>query len=203
MSNPNAAEDLLKNNKDINSKVIDEIVGRYSKEAKRLVIDLKQERERKMLGVRHRLEAELAEVVPSNFNWQIIDALIETAIPKINGVSSVLGVPLQLTPTSNLTVNIQPQIISSVNGIVAQEIMGDQYINEDAKKLLDLIQQYGDKKTMELTSAVYELADKSAPQSGRITAKQKLKKFLLGLGGGIKEVAIGIIQSYIEKQLGL
>lgn len=56
---------------------------------------------------------------------------------------------------------------------------------------------------MELTSAVYELADKSAPQSGRITAKQKLKKFLLGLGGGIKEVAIGILQSYIEKQLGL
>lgn len=203
ISNPSAAEDLLRNNKNIDNKIIYEIVERYSKEAKRLVIDLKHERERKILGVRHRLEAELAEVVPSDFNWQIIDHLVDAAIPKINGVSSALGIPLQLSSTSNFTVNIQPQIISSVNGVVAQEIIGDQYISEDAKKLLELIQKYGGEKILELTSAVHELADESAPQSGRLTARQKLKKFILGLGGPIRDVAVGLLQAYIENQLGL
>ncbi len=107
VSNPSAAEELLKNDKDVDSKVIYEIVERYSKEAKRLVIDLKHERERRMLGVRHRLEAELTEIVPSDFNWQIINHLVDEAIPRINGVSSALGASLQLTSASSLTVNTQ------------------------------------------------------------------------------------------------
>lgn len=203
ISSPSAAEDLLKKNKDIDNKVVYEIVERYSKEAKRLVVDLKHERERKMLGVRHRLEAELAEIVPSDFNWQIIDHLVDAAIPKINGISSTLGVPLQLGSASNVTVNIQPQIISSVNGVVAQEIIGDQYISEDAERLLDLIRKYGGEKTSELISAVHELADESAPQPGRLTARQKLKKFVLGLGMRIGDIAVGVLQAYIESRLGL
>lgn len=203
ISNPSAAEDLLKQNKDFDNKIIYETVERYSKEAKRLVIDLKHERERKMLGIRHRLEAELAEIVPFDFNWQIIDHLVDEAIPKINGVGSAFGVPLQLNSASSMTVNIQPQIIHSVNGVVAQEIIGDQYLGEDAKKLIDLIQKYGGEKTAELISEVHELADKSAPQSGRLTARQKLKKFVLGLGSHIGEIAVGVLQAYIESQLGL
>jgi hypothetical protein len=203
VSNPSAAEDLLKNDKDVDSKVIYAIVERYSKEAKRLVIDLKHERERRMLGVRHRLEAELTEIVPSDFNWQIINHLVDEAIPRINGVSSALGASLQLTSASSLTVNIQPQIINSVNSVVAQEIIGDQYLSEDAERLLNLIQKYGGEKTSELISAVHELADESAPQPGRLTARQKLKKFVLGLGSRIGDIAAGVLQAYIENQLGL
>ncbi len=203
ISNPSDAEALLKDSKDLDTKIVYEIVERYAKEAKRLVIDLKHERERKILGVRHRLEAELTEVLPDNFDWSIIDSLVDTAIPRINGVSSAMGVPLQLTSASTVTVNIQPQIINSVNGIVAQEITGDQYISEDAKKLLDLIQKYGGENSLELVSAVHELADESAPQSGRLTAKHKLKKFIFGLGSRIGDVAFGLLQAYIENQIGL
>ncbi len=200
---PSDAEEVLRSNKNIDSRTIYEIVERYSKEAKRLVLDLKHERERKILGVRHRLEAELAEVVPPDFNWQIIDTLVDQAVPKINGVGSAMGAPLQLSSSSAMTVNIQPQIISSVHGVVAQEITGDQYLSEDTRKILSLIQQYGGDKTSELVSAVNELGDQSAPQPGRLTAKQKLKKFILGLGSKIGDVAVGVLQAYIESQLGL
>jgi hypothetical protein len=203
ISNPSDAESLLKTSKELDTKVVYEIVERYAREAKRLVIDLKHERERKMLGVRHRLEAELAEVIPANFDWGIINNLVDAAIPKINGVGSALGVPFQLSTASAMTVNIQPQIINSVNGIVAQEIIGDQYIDKDAKSLLDLIQKYGGEKSSDLVSAVHELTDESAPQSGRLTARQKLKKFILGLGSRIGDVAVGVLQAYIESQLGL
>lgn len=199
---PSDAEAMLKNNKNINIKIIDEIVGRYSKEAKRLCIDLKHERERKMLGVRHRLEAELTEVIPPDFNWQIVDSLIDQAVPKINGVGSVMNVPLQLTSAPAVTFNIQPQIINAVHGIVAQEITGNQYISENTEKILDLIQKYGNNKTSELVAAVHELSDQSAPQPGRLAARQKLKKFIFGLGGKVGDIAIGLLQAYIESQLG-
>ncbi len=116
ISNPDSAEILLRD-KSLNSKVIHEIIERYSKEAKRLVIDLKHERERKLLGIRHRLESELAEIVPPDFNWQSLNLIVDASIPRIDGISSALGIynsASQLSSASNLTVNINPQIINKV-----------------------------------------------------------------------------------------
>ncbi len=205
ISNPDSAEILLRD-KSLNSKVIHEIIERYSKEAKRLVMDLKHERERKLLGIRHRLESELAEIVPPDFNWQSLNLIVDASIPRIDGISSALGIynsASQLSSASNLTVNINPQIINKVKGVVAKKIVGDQYINEDTKKLLELIQKYGGNKSAELASAVYELSDKSAPQPGRLTARQKLKKFLLSVGGCTEDSSMGALQAYVESQLGL
>ncbi|MGM3304993.1 hypothetical protein ACSQ6I_03235 [Anabaena sp. WFMT] len=197
ISNPNSAEVLLQN-KDLSPRAIYEIVERYSKEAKRLIVDIKQERERKLLGVQHRLESELADIVPPNFDWQVVNMLVDSVIPRLDGISSVLGI-YQSFPqiTSPLTVNINPQIFNKVEGIVAQEITGDISFNENISKLLELIQKHGNNKSAELTSAVYELADKSASNSGRLTARQKLKKFLLRIGDS------GTLQAYVESQFGL
>ena len=203
VSNPSDAEILLKTSKELDNEAVYEIVARYTKEAKRLVIDLKDERVKKMLGVRHRLESELIEVIPSNFDWKIIDNLIELAVPKINGFSSTLGVPLQLSSDSTITVSVQPQIINSLNEIVAQEIIGDRDISEDAKILLDLIHKYGGKKSSDLVSGVHELADESAPDAGRISARQKLKKFVFGLSSPLKDIAVGVLKAYIESKFGL
>lgn len=205
LSNPDRAEIILQN-KNLNSKAVQDIIARYFKETKRLVIDLKHEREIKLLQVRHRLESELTEVVPSDFEWSAINIIVDALIPRLDGVSSALGFynsPSRLSSSSNLTVNINPQIINTVTGIVAQEIVGNQYINEDAKKLLELIQRHGGDKYAELTSAVYELTDKSAPQPGRLTAKQKLKKFLLNISDYKNDTSMGTLQAYLESELEL
>jgi sorbitol-specific phosphotransferase system component IIBC len=110
-------------------------------------------------------------------------------------------------PNSNsknsLTININPQLVETVNGVVAQEIRGDQYISSEAQQLLALIHEHAGDNARDLASAVHELEDKSAPKPGRLNAKQKLKKFLIDAGGKVGDVALGVLQSYIEKQLGL
>ena len=72
----------------------------------------------------------------------------------------------------------------------------------DAQCLLDIIEKYGSEKKVELTSAVHELVDTNIKQTERITAKQKLMGFILPLGSRIGDLTTGIIQSFIENQIG-
>jgi hypothetical protein len=63
LSNPSAAETVLRN-KSVDAKEVEDIVTRYAKEARRLHVDIKHDRERKILAIRQRLESELSEVLP-------------------------------------------------------------------------------------------------------------------------------------------
>lgn len=207
-SDPNAAEALL-TIKEINHKDIIDIIARYSKEAKRLQIDLKHERERKFLAIRQRLESELVDSVPTLTDWKAIDSFINAAIPSTGEISSfislnqITAIRSGVTANSNLTVNLRPQIIQSVNGVVAQEIYGNQFLTQEDQQIISLIKTHGGAKTRELESAVHELADDSAPKTDRLGAKQKLKKFLIEVGKRTADVATGVLQTYIEKKLGL
>ncbi len=204
----NAAEALLAI-KEINHKDIIDIIARYSKEAKRLQIDLKQERERKFLAIRQRLESELVDSVPTLTDWKAIDSFINAAISSTGEISSfislnqITAIRSGVTANSNLTVNLRPQIIQSVNGVVAQEIYGNQFLTQEDQQILSLIKTHGGAKTRELESDVHELADDSAPKTDRLGAKQKLKKFLIEVGKRTADVATGVLQTYIEKKLGL
>lgn len=205
-SNTGAAEALLVS-KSINSRDVADIVSRYSKEAKRLQVDLKQERERKLLGIRHRLESELVDVNTTAVDWAEIAQIVDATIPSVTGASSVLlhnasGLPKELLG-GNVTINVRPQIVQSVNAIVAQEIYGNQYLTQEDHQLLQLISEHGGAKAKELESSVHELADKSVPHADRLGAKQKLKKFLIEVGKKSADVAFGVLQTYIEKQIGL
>ncbi|MBH0017345.1 hypothetical protein [Pseudoalteromonas sp. NGC95] len=204
VSNPDSASALLVS-KNMSSMEVIKIVERYSKEARRLHIDLKQEREMKSLTIKHRLESELGEFVRTDEDWASINTLVDSAIPKFNGIDSALLIDRSsLIPVqNNLTVNIKPQIIESVNGVVAQEIIGDQHLGTDAKQLLELIEKFADKNKTELASAVHELVDVSSKKEDRLNAKQKLKGFLLTAGGKAGEVATGLLQTFIENQIGL
>lgn len=75
LTDPTKAEDLLKE-KDIEPKQIIQIVARYTKEARRLQVDFKHERERRLLSLRQQLESELADVVSSDAEWNLIDQLV-------------------------------------------------------------------------------------------------------------------------------
>lgn len=208
VADPSAAENMLKE-KSVKQKDLMGILSRYSKEAKRLNVDLKHEREQKILSIKHRLESELVDTIPGATDWSSIDAMVNMAVPALSGSKVAIAVdqePTMLVGSSshsNITVNVNPQIINTVNGVIAQEIRGDQTISVEAQQLLGLINQYGGVASQDLASSVHELEDKSAPKSGRFNAKQKLKKFLIEVSKKTGDVAMGVLQSYIEKQLGL
>lgn len=208
VTDPAAAEIMLKE-KSVEPKELMGLLSRYSKEAKRLHVDLKHEREQKILSIKHRLESEIVDELPGATDWSAIDALVNMAVPALSGSKGAIAIDqepaylLSKQTQNNITVNVNPQIIDTVNGVIAQEIRGNQSIGVEAQQLLELIHKYGGSESQNLASSVHELEDKSAPKSGRINAKQKLKKFLIETSKKSGEVAFGVLQSYIEKQLGL
>jgi len=144
-SNPTAAEAILLE-KNVSPREVIDILSRYGKEAKRIQVDLKHDRERKILGIRQRLESELVDVLPTDLNWASVEALVETVVPTISGTSAALAIdqsPLRLVNQHNaspITINLSYQAIEAVNGIVAQEIRGDQHLTTNDLELLPLPQ---------------------------------------------------------------
>ena len=208
VSNPDEAEILLRK-KTVNPDEISAIVTRYSKEAKRLQVDLRHDRERKLLNIRQRLESELAETLPDDTEWGLINALVAKTIPEaltLSGLSSGEAKSLSAHSASSfgsVTVNLRPQIINTVTGVVSQEILGDFNLTEDSRELLRLIQQHGADNTLELTEAVRTLSDEEIPNSSRVTSAQKLKGFLFKATEKIGPVAANVLTDYIEKRIGL
>jgi hypothetical protein len=49
--------------------------------------------------------------------------------------------------------------------------------------------------------ALQELNDDSAPEPGRVTAKQRIKQFLIAAADKIGDAAAGVLQTYVEKKL--
>ncbi|EMD9440939.1 hypothetical protein [Burkholderia cepacia] len=205
ITSPRDATEMLVG-RSVDSQSVHEIVERYAKEAKRLHIDLKHERERSVLSIRHRMESELVDVVGAQTDWDELNRLVDLAVPRVDGVSTAIGFgtpsPVAIS-SGGLTINVRPQIISSVQGIVAQEVSGTQNFGTEANQLIALVKRYGGSRATELTSAVYEVEDADANQADRLSARQKLKTFLYKTAEKTGDVALGILQSYIEKKLGI
>lgn len=198
-----AAEALLVGKK-IDSREVTSIITRYAKEARRLQLDLKHEKEQKLLAIRHRVESELCEMPLSAGDWNAINHLLELVLPA--GPTSILalgGANMSSTYPSQVTINLRPQIVGKVEGIVAQEINGNQYLGAVEANILELIDLYGGARTAELRSALYESADKGAPLPNSTGAKKKIKSFLLELGSKGLDVTAGLLQSYLEGKMGL
>jgi len=204
VSNPEHAQLLLESTH-LNKAEVFNLVERYSREARRLHVDIKQERERKLLAIRHILESELSEYVRTERDWEIIGKIIDGSVPAVTGISSALSIDRRQLPetNSNITINVNPQIIGTINGVVAQQILGDQHLGTDAKQLLELIDKYAETNKATLTSAVHELSDESAAPEDKLTAKHKLKGFLYSAAGKIGNIALDVAQKYIERQAGL
>ena len=203
VKNPEKAMTLLRLD-NFDSRTISEIVDRYSKEGRRLHVDLKQERERKLLGIRHRMEAELTDS-DARLNFESIYQLVETVLPRSDGLGSavLLGGPPVVAPNAAITINVRPQIIEQVNGIVAQEVSGNQNFGPDAAEILSLIQIHAGSKVTDLVSAIHELEDKDSKVQTKLSAVQKLKAFAYAAGGKLTDVGLGLLQAYIEKKAGL
>lgn len=207
LTEPNKAEAIL-SSKQVDRNEVVRIVARYAKEARRLQTDLKHEREQKVLSIRQRMESELIDELPTNVEPHYLEGLINAAVPTISGLGSAFGgaaVPLQLSAGDGgaLTVNFQPQFIKAFNSVVAQEINGNVQLTQQDMRIMELIHEHAPDREPELSSAVRELADESAPNSDRLLSKQKLKVFLSSIGGAVQEMAIDVLKSYIEEKIGL
>ena len=197
LTDPVSAAHLLER-KNVDAIQIGEIVTRYTKEAKRLQVDLKHDRERKLLGIRQRLNENFTDVLPASADSQMLDAIVARVIPSVTNFRDayLLPMPASERVSSSVTVNLNPQIVQSVTGIVAQEIRGGINLTEEDNQLLDLIREHGGTRAVECASAVHELADPSIPKPKRLTSAQKLKAFLYSIGSHLGGVGAEVLQKY-------
>ena len=191
-----------------NPKEVLQLVARYAKEARRLQLDIKHEAETKAIAIRHRLETELIEYDLSPDEWAQLPALVSQAVPKITdalfGETLYLGRPSPATGgPAHVTYNFRPQFINTVNGVIAEEINGNQHFEPEHHQLLELVAKHGELQAKTLETAIYEIADKGVDKVDRLKAKQRLTAFLIEVGKKTGDLAFGVLQSYIEKQLGL
>jgi hypothetical protein len=199
VTDPEQAERVLRES-GVDELAALDIVRRYGKEGRRLQLDLKQAREAKLLSIRHRLESELIDIPVSDE----IDASIQALVPPLSSVLPIAASqPSTPGQTGPVHVTINQQIIGRVEGVVAQATLGTAELSADALELLRVIREFGGSDRAILESAVHELEDGQARNTDRLVARQRLKAFLYGASAKIGDVAFGVLQSYIEKQIGV
>lgn len=203
-----AAAKILKA-KNVSPHEVVNILKRYSKEARRLQLDLRHDAESKIIAIRHRLESELIDLAPTSQEWEAITSVVNTMVPIFSlalptpscSVSALPGSPQ--TAASHVTYNIRPQFVGTLNGIIAEEIYGNQHFAPEHHQLLALVREYGGDQSKQLETAVYEVADKGVDQVDRLRAKQRIKAFLIAAGKKTGDMAFSILQKYIESQIGV
>lgn len=104
--------------------------------------------------------------------------------------------------SSPITININQGIISRTEGNAVQNIGGVVSLGPRADELLDIISKYGGPQAPALKAAVYVIEDQSAEPEGRRAARGKLTEFLRQLGQGAQQVAVDVLEKYIEAKLG-
>ncbi len=208
VSDSEAAASLLAS-KNLDTREVTRILERYSKEVRRLQLDIKHDAESKSISIRHRLESELIEFAPTAEDWKAIGSLINAVVPSFsNGLPSpsrsMVGLSLQSQPTvTTLTYNFRPQFVNTLNGVIAEEIHGNQHFAPEHHQLLEAVREHGGAETKQLETAVYEIADKGVDQVDKLRAKQRLKAFLIAAGKKTGDMGFSILRKYIESQIGI
>jgi serine/threonine protein kinase len=186
------------------------LVARFGKEYRRLQVDLRQERERRIMTLRHTLEGELLENGVDLLDAPSIplDSLLERLVPGSSGLSSMPALPSAAAATTSWPVNVtvNHHVVSTkeyVENTIIHSIQGTDHLAAQARQLLALIDQFGGANVSPLRTAVLELEDPEAPTDHRVKAKQTLKSFVTQLSGKIQDTALTILEKYLESKLGL
>lgn len=203
-----AAADLLRA-KSLNPREVSSILERYSKEVRRLQLDIKHDAETKIVSIRHRLESELIDLAPTAQEWEAMTSVVSAIVPSFalalpppSRSVSLLPGGSQAAPT-HVTYNFRPQFVNTLNGVIAEELHGNQHFAPEHHQLLELIRQHGGSQAKQLETAVYEVADKGVEQVDRLRAKQRIIAFLMAAGKKTGDMAFSILQKYIEGQIGI
>jgi len=181
-----------------------DFVGRLGTEVRRLQVDLAQEREKRVMAIRHDLEKQIVDngialqAVPSHQIQALIDRLVPgptaseslALLAKLESVESVPSISLQ----------INQQFINAIESQVVQNIQGTVNLGPQAKQLLELIAQFGGSQTLALVASVHELEDSETPIARRNAAKRRLRNFVNQLIGVARDVAVDTLEKYLESK---
>ena len=189
---PKKAHSLLRDTT-ISPERAAQIISKYSKEARRLALDIRQEAELKLLTIRHQLEAELSDItIAEDITKQLASAINPESL-----TSNLLSAALK---PDNMQLTINQNYIGTVNGIVSSQILGRIAYNEYDDHLLSLINQYSKSETEKkvLQSALSELKDEGVKKPDRTGAWQKLRGFLAVVADKVGDVGVVLLAKYLE-----
>ena len=178
---------------------VNAVLSKYVKESKRMLLDLNQERELKLLGIKHRLESELTDLNLQND----INHFLSDLIPEPKPSSILYEGDRGLFTKGDTIINIKPQYINNVKGIVASEINGEMDYTPEDTQLMNIMEKYASDKAelTRLKSSLNELKDKALPKNARTTAWQHLQSFLSKTGNIIGDVGVHLLKKYLEQQM--
>jgi len=203
VTDPKAAEDILSSRYAMAEREIANIITRYAKEARRLQIDIRHDREQKLLSIRQQFESELYDTVPE-LDLRQVERIIDETLPQSLDLipTGRRSMVFNLFDNSQISFHFTEQHIARLDGIVAHAIHGNIDLTHDERQFVDAIEKHGGADKRELTTALYQLRDPGTADAERVTAGQRLRTFLLQLAQDVHNIAVGVLQTYIEKKLG-
>jgi len=187
--------------REIGGGQVTKIVERYAKEARRLFLDIKHERESKILDVRHRFESELVEFFPSETGLDFIRSIVDENIPIPKTLDEVMSGTKTQHSHANVTINMNSQVIDKAYGLISRELNGNVNLGTQGEELLEFINKYGGDRAAQLASDVHEIADKGIPEGTRMTRRQQLKSFLYGLKPELTKLGMNLLEEYLKKKI--
>lgn len=173
----NMAKNLLqRENNKIDDNELNDIVSKYSKEARRLKLDIKHEYEKRMLNVKQRFEN---DILLQRENSQIDEM--------INGE----------------TVSVLPVLIQQYNSPIYIN-NGTVNYNENDIRLQELFEKYtnSEERYAELMQQLNMLKDKGIAREHKEGAFEKIKRFLKNNSVEITGQVVTILLNYITLLLG-
>jgi hypothetical protein len=174
------------------------LTTRYAREARRLSLDLRHAREDRIMQLAHTFESELLDEVDRD--WKPV---VEGLIPPVRGLTQAIAPQVSSFSLPPVIQAENVQIFTGAVSQVVQSVQGSVHLNPEPKQLLELIQQLGGAATAELSSAVHELEDEDARAPDRLTARQKLRAFLVSVAAQVPPMAMQTLQKYLEQRIGI
>lgn len=195
-SNPQEATRII-NQLENSDNTKHQIIQKYIKEAQRLLLDIKQEREQKIMAIKHRLESELQEYELSSELNNYVNNVVSN--PKFDSI--LLGG----TNEKQYEIGKQPIYINHVDKIIYQELNGNINLSSEDETLIEIINKYSSSlsEISALKTALFELKDKGVSKEHKRSAWQKLYGFLGKAGSKIGDVGVSLLSKYLEQRLGL
>lgn len=200
LDNPRAAKAML-NEMGVDNTSASDLTARYAKEARRVLLDTKHERDRRLLAIQQQLESELSDVLVAP-NANEIENLVRTLIPVSPFSASSATQQLSSSSAAATQITINQQVFHHIEGVVAQNINGGVSLGPSGDLLIKIIRETGGDTKSSLEADARELADSGAPTSARIGARQRLKDFLNRNVQRLEQATFRMAWKWVEAQFG-
>jgi hypothetical protein len=179
-----------------------DLVERLRRETRRLEVDMRHERDRRVLALSQNLESELVDqgVELAALPTYRVGSMVERLVPHPGA-----AVPLMLVGglehnQGPLNVQINQQFIEASESTIINSVAGDMNLGPRAQELLQLIKDFAGSDAAALRTDVYVLEDRDVPTPLRSGAKSRLQRFLAQVGGIAKDVGTELLAKYLESK---